>query len=65
MSRWSDVFTKHPFQAEWKALLKLLPDLKIDDESIITSVEELARLRKAIRDVGRNELRRMGRLKLP
>ncbi len=49
MSRWSDAYTKHPFQSEWKALLKLLPELKIDDESILTSVEELARLRKAIK----------------
>lgn len=49
MSRWSDAFTKHPFQSDWKTLLKLLPELKIDDESILTSAEELARLRKAIK----------------
>ncbi|WP_395004853.1 hypothetical protein [Undibacterium sp.] len=51
MSRWSDAFTKHSFQPEWKTLLKLLPELKIDDESILTSVEELARLRKVIKYV--------------
>lgn len=49
MSRWSDAFIKHPFQSDWKTLLHSLSDLKIDDESILTDVEELARLKKVIK----------------
>ena len=48
MSRWHEQFENHPFQKLWKDLNDTLEETKIDDESIITNVEELARLIKVV-----------------
>jgi hypothetical protein len=48
MSRWTDRFNKHAFQASWKSLKENLARAKLNDETAITSVEELGRLRKAL-----------------
>jgi hypothetical protein len=48
MSRWHEQFKNHPFQQIWNNLKKLVAETQIDDESIITNVEELARFRKVI-----------------
>jgi len=49
MSRWSDTFINHQFNKDWANLQKALNNAKIDDESVLSSVEELARLKKVTR----------------
>ena len=49
MSRWIEQFEAHAFQSTWNSLKESLDDSTVDDETVITSVEELARLRKARR----------------
>jgi len=46
LSRWIEEFENHPFREEWQAILSSLDELTIDDETIATSVEELARFKK-------------------
>lgn len=48
MSRWLEEFDNHPFQNVWSNLKTTIEDSQVDDETIITNVEELARLRKVI-----------------
>jgi hypothetical protein len=48
MSRWSDEFKSHAFQSTWTNLKIELDKVTIDDETIFTSVNELARLKKVI-----------------
>lgn len=48
MSRWVDEFEAHPFQATWSGLKIVLDDATVDDKTVITSVTELARLKKVI-----------------
>ena len=48
MSRWNDQFKNHAFQYFWKELKSSLSDAKIDDVTVVTSVMELSRLKKAI-----------------
>lgn len=48
MSRWIEEFKSHPFQAEWAALKTLLADVEVDDQTVITSVQELARLKQVV-----------------
>lgn len=48
MSRWIEQFDAHPFQEAWRSLQANLDDAKVDDETIITSVQEVARLRKVV-----------------
>ncbi len=48
MSRWTEEFKAHPFQAEWDALKTLLADVEVDDQTVITSVQELTRLKQVI-----------------
>ncbi|CCQ12024.1 hypothetical protein PALB_29250 [Pseudoalteromonas luteoviolacea B = ATCC 29581] len=48
MSRWQEQFDNHPFQTTWEQLKELVKETKVDDESIITDVEEVARLSKVI-----------------
>lgn len=48
MSRWNDQFKNHAFQSFWKELKSSLSDAKIDDVTVVTSVIELSRLKKAI-----------------
>lgn len=46
MSRWIDQFKSHPFNAQWARVLDGLGNAKVDDETIVTDVKELARLKK-------------------
>lgn len=48
MSRWSDSFYNHPFQEGWKEILELEKSIHVDDETITTDLEEIARLKKVI-----------------
>lgn len=48
MSRWKDNFKNHVFQTKWKTLKEQVNDLKVDDESVTTDVQEIARLKKVI-----------------
>jgi hypothetical protein len=48
MSRWIEHFQNHPFQEIWNSIQNIKENLVIDDRTITTSVEELARLNKAI-----------------
>ncbi len=48
MSKWIDQFKAHPFQNVWKGLKDSIEILNADDETIITSVTELARLKKVV-----------------
>lgn len=49
MSRWADTFKNHPFQTEWSELKNSVMAERVDDPTVITSVEELARLKKIIK----------------
>jgi len=46
MSRWTDNFRNHAYAATWEAFKLKVNETTLDDESIQTSVEELARLDK-------------------
>ncbi len=48
MSRWSNEFKVHPFQHSWKAILQEIEAVEVDDATIASSVEEIARLKKVI-----------------
>lgn len=48
MSRWIELFETHPFQGVWADLKNNLTLAKIDDETVSTSVKELARLKRVI-----------------
>lgn len=48
MSRWQVEFDQHPFQSEWRELIEESMALVIDDQTVLTSVQELARLQRVI-----------------
>lgn len=48
MSRWNEQFENHAFQNEWSALKSELKKTEVDDETILTSAQELARLKKVV-----------------
>lgn len=48
MSRWTSEFTQHPFQASWTKLKNLLAITEVDDQTVPTSVDELARLKRVV-----------------
>ena len=48
MSRWQDKFKNHPFQKNWKELQEKVSELSVDDESVTTDVQEIARLKKVV-----------------
>lgn len=48
MSRWQTEFDNHAFQATWKSLVEKANAASVDDKTVLTSVEELARLQKVI-----------------
>ncbi|MFT6990694.1 MAG: hypothetical protein ACJASL_002676 [Paraglaciecola sp.] len=52
MARWHDDFKKHGFQQYWQQLRELISEIKVDDESVVTDVEEVARLKKVLTFVG-------------
>lgn len=48
MSRWTEQFKSHAFHSVWNELKDDLDSAIVDDEIILTSVQELARLKKVI-----------------
>lgn len=48
MSRWQKQFDEHPFQKPWLELKNLTKTAKVDDDSVATDVEEIARFKKVI-----------------
>jgi len=48
MSRWIEFYENHPFQGIWNTLKTNIDVAKVDDETVFTSVKELARLKKVI-----------------
>lgn len=48
MSRWTEEFRHSPFNAQWQALRLEVPQLAVDDITIVTNSEEVARLKKVI-----------------
>lgn len=48
MSRWKAEFDQHPFQEIWTDLKNVLGGVDVDDQTVTTSVEELARLKKVV-----------------
>lgn len=48
MTRWATQFNQHPFQAVWKSLIETLDLTEVDDKTIPTSVDELARLKRVV-----------------
>lgn len=49
MSRWNEHFENHAFQSEWSVLKSKLEEAEVDDETVLTSVQELARLKKVVK----------------
>lgn len=47
-NRWKDSFQNHAFQKPWKEIVELSKQLHLQDETITTDVQELARLRKVV-----------------
>lgn len=48
MNRWIVNFQNHPFQKPWKDLIESTENISLQDETIATDVQELARLKKVI-----------------
>jgi hypothetical protein len=48
MSRWNDQFNSHAFRSSWDGIRTALAQSSVDDETVTTSVQELARLRKVV-----------------
>lgn len=48
MTRWALAYEQHPFKNSWTALFNDVGLLQIDDKTIVTTVEEVARLQKVI-----------------
>lgn len=46
MSRWIESFNNHPFQVTWKQILDISDEIVVDDDTVTTSVEEVARFSK-------------------
>lgn len=48
MSRWTKAFENHPFQEKWKSIVENTKTAYIEDKTIETDVQELARFKKAV-----------------
>lgn len=48
MSRWINSFMNHPFQGVWQNLKEVTLEVEVDDTTVTTSVEEIARLKKIV-----------------
>lgn len=48
MSRWQTEFEQHPFQEKWREILEEVPSLTVDDQTVLTAVQELARVKKVV-----------------
>lgn len=47
-SRWATEFAQHPFQIVWRGLKDELVKVEVDDQTVPTSVYELARLKRVV-----------------
>ena len=47
-SRWAEEFARHPFQATWEGIKNDLESAEVDDQTVTTSVIELARLKRVV-----------------
>lgn len=47
-SRWADDFLQHPFQGTWQGIKNDLENTEVDDQTVTTSVTELARLKRVV-----------------
>lgn len=47
MSRWVNEFNAHPFKESWANLVAAIDTLDVDDQTVTSTVEEVARLKKA------------------
>jgi len=48
MSRWVELFNNHAFQPVWKQIFEVSNEIIVDDDTIATSVEEVARFKKVV-----------------
>ncbi|WP_024460746.1 hypothetical protein [Marinimicrobium sp. LS-A18] len=48
MSRWIEQFENHGFQSTWRKILAVTEKIFVDDETVATNVEEIARLKKVV-----------------
>lgn len=48
MSRWIQQFENHAFQPFWKKIIEETVNISVDDETVVTSVEEIARFKKIV-----------------
>lgn len=48
MSRWVQEYSQHPFQLSWQQLMTAVESLDVNDKTVVTTVEELARLKKVL-----------------
>ncbi|MFB2685940.1 hypothetical protein ACE02B_12130 [Shewanella mangrovisoli] len=48
MSRWTELFHNHQFQLTWRQIVDLSDDIVVDDNTVVTSVEEVARFNKVV-----------------
>ncbi len=48
MSRWRTDFEQHPFQSTWSDVKKISLNLDVDDQTVVTAVEELARFKRVV-----------------
>lgn len=48
MSRWVQLYEQHAFKTSWVSLLELVAGLQVDDQTVVTTVQELARLQKVL-----------------
>lgn len=47
-SRWAEEFVNHPFQKIWVDIKSTLENTEVDDQTVVTSVTELARLKRVV-----------------
>ena len=47
-SRWTNEYAQHPFQTQWATLKTILASVEVDDQTVTTSVYELARLKRVV-----------------
>ncbi|KKL00286.1 hypothetical protein EIK76_00195 [Rheinheimera mesophila] len=48
MNRWQDTFKNHEFQTIWAQIVTKSESLTVDDVSVLSNVEEVARLKKVV-----------------
>lgn len=49
MSRWTQAFENHPFQAKWREVLDIVEELTVDDSTVVTNLEEVGRFKKVVK----------------